>query len=217
MTLSAETSPLFCEVDGLLVDPLHGHWRLHRILAAELGIEPVEESVYRELRRAGASVEEITGLEGRAADAYRRRRVKLAGLAEFAPDDVPVPSASLALKLVRQARPVAIFGLRRDAARSRAALKALGYSWDQSLFGIPKEPAARALARLLESSPFFDRHAIVAAGTEPGVRAALSLGVTTVAVLGPLLDERGLSGHDVEAILESAAELPSVCRKLIRS
>ena len=43
-------------------------------------------------------------------------------------------------------------------------------------------PRWEALARLIENSPFFDRHGIVAAGTEPGVRAGLELGVATLAV-----------------------------------
>ena len=186
------TAPIFCDLDGVLLDVSERFYRLHCALQPD---NTLTKSTYWELKRERQPVGEDAG--------YRAAWLAAIETTEYLAHDTIMAGAGATLGRLRKSHPVILVTLRQQRQQLEEQLHALGlWTEFQAVLSSPgSEPAVKE--RLIRESAWCQTDAVVVGDTEVDVRAGKALGLATVAVCSGLRSRQCLTRENPNFLIKS--------------
>jgi phosphoglycolate phosphatase-like HAD superfamily hydrolase len=200
---------VFLDLDGTLLDVSRRYYAVHQHIVSEIGGEVRDAATFWRLKQEATPVEKLTGLIASEVKEYQQQWKLLIEAPSYLELDTWLPGAEATLRSLAAQYPVVIVTLRRKARSVRAQLRSLHCPEIAQVLSAPglNDPVA-AKARLIQSSLYYTRSAVIAGDTEIDIRAGKALGLTTIAVLSGVRSSARLASESPDLTIGTIGELP---------
>lgn len=201
-----ETLNIFFDLDGPILDVSERYFRVHQDIIERHGGKSMDKATYWQLKRDRQPLSALLTMAGcsNIEEAYHAEWFRNIESLEYLRYDIVIPGAREQLDSLRQHHFLVLVTLRqrRDYLDIQLGQLDLGRFFSAVFSTDPTAVEGwKAKRNLISESGFFSRDALIVGDTEIDVRAAKSLGLTTVAVLSGIRNRKRLAEEGADHIV----------------
>ena len=207
---------IYLDLDGTILDVHQRYWRLHKYLARQLGLPPLNRYSYWQLKRRGARLGDMyTRCSAPLIDAYIQAWTALIEDPLFLTWDRVLPNVMSTLVRLANTHRLVLVTLRRNRETLFHQLNELDLlPFFSSILHRTGGGGKQEKHHLIQEDPLFMQHSSWVVGdTEADVLAGIHLGIPSVGVLSGLRNREYLRTLGPTYLITTLANLPALLKR----